>query len=478
MLRYNIVVSANKNDVIGIDNQLLIECKDDLRRFYDITTGTYPEGDYNICIMGYNTWMSIPEIVRPFKKRLNIIISSNHAIKESENCKVFITIGDAFEWSLLNAKGKIFVIGGEMLFNECVTNYKNNLDCIYLTRFQDYFDSERSRKLPKDIFLNKHLIYEEKPINSRCQIYGSELTEINHSFEIYQSDHFKNQSELQYLNLMNKILKENNLFQSRNGDVLNSFGERIIFDLKEGFPLLTTKRIGNKTILRELLWFIKGSTNNKELKEKNVHIWDQNASREFLDSRGLSYGEDDLGPIYGFQWRHFGAEYKDCHTNYEGLGVDQLKNVIHLIHTEPNSRRIIMSAWNPLDLDKMALPPCHVLCQFSVNQIQGTIDCQLYQRSGDMFLGVPFNIASYSFLLCIICHITKYNPGKLIHVLGDSHIYKDHINVVKEQIRRVPFNYPSLDISDELCSIDDIKEEYFTIKDYKYYPKLSAHMVA
>ena len=137
-----------------------------------------------------------------------------------------------------------------------------------------------------------------------------------------------------------------------------------------------------------------------------------------------------------------------------------------------------MSAWNPLDLDKMALPPCHVLCQFYVDTIQGKIDCQLYQRSGDMFLGVPFNIASYSFLLCIICHLTKYKPGKLIHILGDSHIYEDHINAVKQQIIRVPVQYPTLDISYQLESIDNIQEEYFTLENYQSYPKLFAPMLA
>ena len=137
-----------------------------------------------------------------------------------------------------------------------------------------------------------------------------------------------------------------------------------------------------------------------------------------------------------------------------------------------------MSAWNPLDLDKMALPPCHVLCQFYVDTIQGKIDCQLYQRSGDMFLGVPFNIASYSFLLCIICHLTEYKPGKLIHILGDSHIYEDHINAVKQQIIRVPIQYPTLDISYQLESIDNIQEEHFTLENYQAYPKLSAPMIA
>ena len=478
MLKYNIVVSVNRNNVIGINNDLLIECKDDLRRFYEITTDEYPEGKLNICIMGYNTWMSIPDKVKPLKNRINLVISKNHCIKETDHCKCFEKIGDAFEWSILNQSGKIFVIGGSMVFDECFKNYKNYLDSIYLTEYDNYYNSDDVIKFPREIFDNTELIYQEKSIESDCRIYDSDITKVKHYYKIYQSKHFMNLSELKYLKIMNNIISEKNIVDSRNGNVYNTFGERMIFDLKDGIPLLTTKRVGNKTILRELLWFIKGSTNNKELKEKNVHIWDQNASKEFLQSRNLNYEEDDLGPIYGFQWRHFGAKYENCHTNYEGLGIDQLKNVIDLIRNDPTSRRIIMSAWNPLDLDKMALPPCHVLCQFSVNKIQGTIDCQLYQRSGDMFLGVPFNIASYSFLLCIICHITKYTPGKLIHILGDSHIYEDHIKVVKEQLRRIPIEYPKLEISDELESIDDIQEEYFTINNYKHYPKLSAPMIA
>ena len=234
MLRYNIVVSINKNNVIGVNNQLLIECRDDLRRFYEITTDTYPEGDYNICIMGYNTWMSIPEIVRPFKKRMNIIISSNHAIKETDNCKVFHTLSDAFEWCVFNQKGKIFVIGGSMLFNECLKSYKNNLDTIYLTEFSNDYDCNNSIKFSNKYLEDTELIYHEKSITSECKIYNSDINSIKHNYKIYQSKNFMNSSELKYLNIMNKILSEKNLVESRNGDVYNYFGERMVFDLKDG----------------------------------------------------------------------------------------------------------------------------------------------------------------------------------------------------------------------------------------------------
>ena len=481
MLKYNIIVSVNENNIIGVNNDLFIECNDDLKRFYKITTDKYPEGDLNICIMGYNTWLSIPDNMKPLRKRMNLILSENHAIKETNTCKVFASLGDAFEWSIFNQTGRIFVIGGESIFKQCYQNHKNQLDCIYLTQFKYNYNcgGTECKRFPHQLFDITEVVYTGDIQKSDCYLnLSDEITQVDHSLIIYQNHHYQNKNEYQYLQIMKSILESNNLVESRNGNVLNSFGERMIFNLKDGFPLLTTKQMGSKTILRELLWFIKGSTNNKELQEKNVHIWDQNSSKEFLESRNLPYEEGDLGPVYGFQWRHFGAEYKDCHTDYEGLGIDQLKNIIHLIQTEPTSRRIIMSAWNPLDIDKMALPPCHVLCQFSVDLMQGTIDCQLYQRSGDMFLGVPFNIASYSFLLCIICHITKYTPGKLIHILGDTHIYEDHIQAVKKQLTRVPIQFPTLDISDELYSIDDIKEEYFTLHNYQSYPKISASMIA
>ena len=192
---------------------------------------------------------------------------------------------------------------------------------------------------------------------------------------------------------------------------LSLFGAQMRFSLRDGvFPLLTTKKVFYRGIAEELFWFIRGSTNAKELQEKNVRIWDGNSSREFLDSCGFTNREEgDLGPVYGFQWRHFGAEYVDMHADYEGKGVDQLSEVINRIKTKPSDRRIIMCAWNPADLNKMALPPCHCLVQFYV--ADGELSCQLYQRSADMGLGVPFNIASYALLTAMIAHVCDLVPA-------------------------------------------------------------------
>ena len=214
----------------------------------------------------------------------------------------------------------------------------------------------------------------------------------------------KTHEEYQYLNLIKDIINNGSLEEGRNGFTKSIFGYSMRFSLKDGIiPIMTTKKLAWKTCFHELIWFIKGSTDNKKLQDKNVHIWDDNASREFLDSRGLyTNQENDLGPIYGHQWRHFNATYTDCNTDYSGKGIDQLQDIINeLKSNNKTSRRLIMTAWNPCQLAEMALPPCHILIQFNVKNNK-YLSCSLYQRSGDVGLGVPFNITSYSFLLHIL----------------------------------------------------------------------------
>ncbi|XP_070076888.1 thymidylate synthase isoform X1 [Equus przewalskii] len=250
-------------------------------------------------------------------------------------------------------------------------------------------------------------------------------------------------------------------------------GKKCLF--LDEFPLLTTKRVFWKGVLEELLWFIKGSTNANELSCKGVKIWDANGSRDFLDSLGFSAREEgDLGPVYGFQWRHFGAEYKDMDSDYSGQGVDQLQKVINTIKTNPDDRRIILCAWNPKDLPLMALPPCHALCQFYV--VNGELSCQLYQRSGDMGLGVPFNIASYALLTYMIAHITGLKPGDFVHTLGDAHIYLNHIDPLKTQLQREPRPFPKLKILRKVETIDDFKAEDFQLEGYHPHPTIRMEM--
>ncbi|KAM4543629.1 thymidylate synthase [Fundulus diaphanus] len=279
-----------------------------------------------------------------------------------------------------------------------------------------------------------------------------------------------------YLNLVEYIMENGREKGDRTGTGVRSvFGAQVRYNLRDQFPLLTTKRVFWKGILEELLWFIKGSTNAKELSEKGVKIWDANGSRAFLDNLGFTEREEgDLGPVYGFQWRHFGAEYKNIHTDYSGQGVDQLQNVIDTIRKNPEDRRIIMCAWNPKDLPLMALPPCHALCQFYV--CDGELSCQLYQRSADMGLGVPFNIASYALLTYMIAHITGLQPGDFVHTLGDAHVYVNHVDPLKEQLQREIRPFPKLKIKRKVESIDDFQSEDFEICDYNPHPSIKMQM--
>jgi thymidylate synthase len=276
-----------------------------------------------------------------------------------------------------------------------------------------------------------------------------------------------NMEEQQYLDLVNDILSNGTSKNDRTGTgTISKFGAQMRFSLRDDtIPLLTTKRVFWKGIVHELLWFIKGSTDNKLLQDKGVHIWDGNGSREFLDNLGfIDREEGDLGPVYGFQWRHFGAKYINSSTDYTGKGIDQLQFIIDKLKTDPDDRRMILSAWNPNDLSDMVLPPCHLLAQFYVSN--GELSCQLYQRSADMGLGVPFNIASYALLTRMIAKVTGLKVGDFVHTLGDAHIYKDHIDPLKVQLERTPSTFPKLKINRNVDNIDDFTFEDFEIVDY------------
>nr|WGO49692.1 thymidylate synthase [Macropodid alphaherpesvirus 2]WGO49705.1 thymidylate synthase [Macropodid alphaherpesvirus 2] len=284
------------------------------------------------------------------------------------------------------------------------------------------------------------------------------------------------QGEWQYLNQVQRILREGHRKADRTGTgTLSVFGTQARYNLRGEFPLLTTKRVYWKGVVEELLWFVKGSTDATALSARGVTIWDAHGSRSFLDRQGFSdRAEGDLGPVYGFQWRHFGAEYRGARADYSGQGVDQLRYVIDTLKRNPDDRRIVMCAWNPVDLPWMALPPCHALCQFYV--ANGELSCQLYQRSGDMGLGVPFNIASYALLTYMIAHLVGLCPGELVHTLGDAHVYLNHVDQLRVQLQREPRPFPQLKITRTVTSIEDFRSGDFVLDGYRPHPALKMDM--
>lgn len=285
--------------------------------------------------------------------------------------------------------------------------------------------------------------------------------------------------EAQYLNLIKHILKNGTKEVGRNGTTYTSIGHSMRFSLNNNeIPIMTTKRLAWKTCLKELLWFMNGKTSNTLLKNQNVKIWNGNATREFLDSRGLHHlKEDDLGPVYGHQWRFFNAKYNDCNTDYTNKGVDQLGGIIKSLkdENERSSRRLIMSAWNPQQINEMALPPCHVMCQFHVINNK-SLSCTMYQRSGDVGLGVPFNIASYSFLTHLLAHHCGLEAKEFIHFIGNAHIYDDHVDSLEKQIDRKPNAQPTLYIKNKYADIENYSMNDFQVNNYVSYGKIKMDM--
>jgi len=304
-----------------------------------------------------------------------------------------------------------------------------------------------------------------------------------------------NKEEEQYLNLIREILTRGTWEEGRNGRTKSIFGHSMRFSLQDGkIPILTTKKTAWKTCLKELLWFIRGETDNKLLQDQGVHIWDGNSTREFLDSRGLNnYDVNELGPIYGRQWRNFNAPYiskKDkrfaeglpenekLYYNIEG-GVDQLQQIIDALKdpAQRTSRRLIMTAWNPCQLDNMALPPCHILCQFNVHD-GNKLSCSMYQRSNDEACGTSFNIASYSFLTHLIAKHCGLEAYEFVYFKGNCHIYEEHVDGLKLQITREPYPFPTVSIKQVRENINDYCVDDFEIHNYQHHEPIKFQMVA
>lgn len=415
-------------------------------------------------LMGSATYESLPDCSRPLPHRLNVVLSSR--TRAEIGCPDSVLVAGSFdaaaEMLQRRAVRVVFVIGGERVYDEAMERPQWSRRVFY-TDVVDEFEADRFFRTDLEAegspfeLVSVSGEYEDNKVKYRIKEFvrcGCEQgvgSSVKEGALVHE--------EMQYLHLVRKILTKGVKKSDRTGvGTLSVFGEQMRFSLRESFPLLTTKRVFWRGVAEELFWFIRGSTDAKLLSEKGVKIWDGNGSRSFLDSRGFTEREEgDLGPVYGFQWRHFGAEYTDKNGDYLGKGKDQLMEVIETINQNPNDRRMIISAWNPCATEQMALPPCHLLAQFYV--AYGELSCQMYQRSCDMGLGVPFNIASYALLTCLVAKVTGLQPGDFVHVLGDAHVYSNHVEALEKQIERTPRPFPRLKIRRQ----DNI--EQFTFED-------------
>jgi len=361
----------------------------------------------------------------------------------------------------------VFLIGGAALFGAAV----QHAQCrhVHMTRVFAQYDNcdVFFPRLPTRFVANDAAF----PREAHVEAHGA-----SYEWMTYSAPQPPMHEERQYLDLIQRILDTGVLRPDRTGvGTLSLFGAQQRWNLRTHFPLLTTKRVFWRGVAEELLWFVRGSTDANLLAAKDVHIWDGNGSREFLDSRGLTANAvGDLGPVYGFQWRHFGADYTTCNADYTGQGVDQLADVIHKLKHNPTDRRMCLSAWNPAALAKMALPPCHMFAQFYV--ADGELSCHFYQRSNDMGLGVPFNIASYALLTYMIAHVCDLKPGELVHSMGDAHVYLNHIEPLREQLKREPCDFPTLRIKRKVGAIDEFQFDDFEIVDYKPHAAIKMDM--
>lgn len=498
MSSFHIVAAINTDSLIGIleYGEYSIPwplLKHDMEHFKNLTTSA-PLGEINAIIVGRKTWDTLGPIYKANQSRINIVITSDPANKKSTHGEKYVS---SFQESLdlvndLIGIHQVFVIGGGSIYQQAIQH--PNLDKYYITVVEScfpdsynvqekiYFPIKYHHILSKslDFFDNVPRKIDDISTGISMTFYEFSNSKLKSFMEFFSTSPSK--WELEYMNMIRTIIEKGTSYKSRNGEIVSYFGYQLRHDLSEGFPITTIKKCFIRPIFEELMWMIRGETDVNILKRKNVHIWDKNSTLEFLKSRNLDYEEGDIGPGYGFQMRHFGAKYVDCHTNYSNQGVDQLSECIRLIKNEPNSRRIMINLWNPVDLDKMALPPCHFVYNFSVENSdlpskKSRLNCHLIQRSWDVLLG--WNTSTAALLTHLLAKTCDLEPGIIVHSITDAHIYQSHLSSggVDCLLERKPRGLPVLNIRDK----KDITEYNFddiTLKNYFPCPHIKFDMVA
>jgi len=492
----SVIVATSPKGGIGKDGELPWKLPEDMAHFKRVTLSLSEEaklaGKRNAVIMGRKTWESIPEKFRPLPDRLNVVLTraaANPDFQSPYPADVLVASSVATALEALAKRDDVaeaFVIGGAEAYKEALelpTCRRLFITRVGVEKECDAFFPSFDETVFKIVHVSKCSSHNEIPYDFAVyeRVGGDKDGQESGSSSAVAikcmggTEEFFHE-EYQYLKAIRHIIEKGVHMEDRTGVGTRSvFGAQMRFDLRKSFPLLTTKRTFWRGVAEELLWFVRGDTNAKNLSDKGVKIWDANGSREFLDKRGLSHREEmDLGPVYGFQWRHFGAKYVDMHTDYTGQGVDQLAECIRKIKEDPTDRRILLSAWNPADLAEMALPPCHMFCQFYV--ANGELSCLMYQRSCDMGLGVPFNIASYALLTLMMAQVCGLKPGEFVHTLGNAHVYQNHVEPLKTQLERTPRPFPVLRINPEVKDIDGFQMSDFELIGYNPHGKIAMDM--
>lgn len=497
---HSFYIDKNKNGYgIGLNNKLPWNIKEDLQNFKKVTT-LVPQDEnieyMNAVVMGRKTWDSIPSQFKPLSNRLNVVITSQD-FEDQED--VIFTSWKDFQKEILNYQNNynmnipknnkklfindIFIIGGESIYKLALET--KTIKYIYTTEIHQKlnYDTFMPNYLNNDT--NKFVLTEVSNFHNSSNLYYRFLTYINQNELKIQSNEkitqWQNKEEKNYLRLMKYILENGIERDDRTGTgTISSFGHQLKFNLRDTFPLSTTKRMFFRAIFEELKLYLTGKTDNKILQNKDIHIWDGNTSREFLDKRGLTeFPEGDMGATYGFNMRHYGGEYKDCHTNYgPEVGFDQLKYVLDLIKNNPTSRRIMINLWNPASLDKATLPSCLCQYQFYVNTQSQELNLQIYIRSSDYFLANNWNACTGALLVHLICSLYDVNltPGDLTVVTGDTHLYKSHLEQVRENLSREPFPFPKLVVKNKKKNIVDFQFEDLQLIGYRAHPRIAADM--
>jgi dihydrofolate reductase/thymidylate synthase len=500
-MEFNLVVCIDNKCGIAKNGEIPWKIKEDQDYFRDLIRTKY-NGKSNVIVSGRKTYKKMGLV----KDHYNIVFTrdviSNDSIIQVHNI-------DEFFLELANIDyGKIFICGGFDIYNiftDYITESRYKINLYFNVINADF---ECDTFIPEELSKYCKALAELK--NPTKEISTIILVENLADKKFYQFIRFdpvqlklneityndnENREEQVYLDVMKDLLINGTKTQTRNGITYAKFGKTLEFDLRNGFPLLTTKKMFFKGVCEELLFFLRGDCNSKKLSDKGIKIWEKNTDRSFLDLNGfVNRHEGDMGPMYGFQWRHFNAKYENCDSDYNGKGLDQLSYVLNELKSNPHSRRIVMTTYNPLQASEGVLFPCHGLTiQFNVEEVNDSYIVHLSQnqRSADYFLGLPFNIASYALLLEMICHnlngvnrvtngvtMKKYVPGKVILFLGDYHIYESHRDQCVRQIQRYPMKFPQIKLNPNKRELEDFELEDFEFINYNSYPGIAAEMVA